>query len=297
MKDHPVTFICNNNCVSCINDMVFYEDEGVLAKKGSIHVPTKQLKDFIDSIDTSKHNTVGFSGGEPTISEDFFEVLEYAREKLEDFLIFVVSNGRAFSKFSFIKKMTSYAPPHEKIRFGVAIYGSKAETHDSITRAKGSFKQTVQGVKKLLAAGYETELRVIINGMNYKNLPEIAEWVSENLNGVFRVVFIHMKYTGNALKNIDDVKVKISDANPYAVKAVEKLESENINVKMFHFPLCTIPEKHWDKAKGVTKQKNELTFSEKCEKCVMRDECPMLWSTYHKLFGDDEIAPITDEEN
>ncbi len=291
--DWPVTFKCNNNCLTCINDMVYHPEKKVLGKKDCVYVPTDQIKSKIDSLKDLEDNTMSFTGGEPTISDDFFELLEYTRKKYEDdILIFVVSNGRMFSSKSFLEKMVSTLPPDGNNRFGIAIFGHQPKLHDTITRAKGSFDQTVKGVKNLLNKGYDVELRIIINRMNYKKLPEIAEWISENLKEVFRVVMIHMKYTGNAIKNIEKIKVKLSESNNYAVDAAEIMEKNGLNVRMFHFPLCTIPKKHWDKAKGVTKQKEELKFSDKCEECSAKYECPMIWSTYYNIFGDDEINPV-----
>ncbi len=273
--------------------MVYHSDKQVLGKKECVEVPTEQIKEKVDSLASKEDNTIGFGGGEPTISDDFFEVLEYTRNKYEDLLIFVVSNGRMFSNEKFVERTTRILSPEGKNRFGIALFGHEPKLHDMITRAKGSFRQTVNGIKNLLSRGYEVELRIIINKLNYDKLPEIAGWINKNLKGVFRVVFIHMKYTGNALKNIEDIKVKLEESNPYAVKAAEILEENDFNVRMFHFPLCTIPEKHWDKAKGVTKQKEELKFSEKCEKCDVKEECPMIWATYYNLFGDDEITPVS----
>ncbi len=291
--DWPITFRCNNNCLTCINDMVYHPEKKVLGKKDCVYISTDQIKNKIDSLREKNDETMSFTGGEPTISEDFFELIEYTREKYEDdILLFIVTNGRMFSSKSFMDKMVDTLPPKSNSKFGIAIFGHLPSLHDSITRAEGSFEQTVKGIKNLLDRGYQVELRIIINKMNYEKLPEIAEWISSNLRDVFRVVMIHMKYTGNAIKNFEKIKVKLSESNSYAVDAAETLEKNGINVRMFHFPLCTIPEKHWDKAKGVTKQKEELKFSDKCQKCDVREECPMIWSTYYKIFGDEEINPV-----
>ena len=171
---------------------------------------------------------------------------------------------------------------------GIALFGHTPELHDRITRARGSFEQTVEGIENLLDHGYDIELRVIVNRMNYRELPLMARYISDNFEGVMRVVFINMKYTGNALKNFERIGVRISDSNPYACKAAEILDSEGFDTRLFHFPLCTIPERFWSMAEGVTKQE-DLTFVDECEGCSVRERCPMLWKSYVDKFGTDEF--------
>ena len=279
MTDWPITFKCNNNCISCIL---------TTTKNFDIEVPMSQIKAIIDNI--KEDDYFGISGGEPTIRKEFFDILKYTRKKHPNLYIFIVSNGRMFSYKSFTKKLVDLNIGNFMI--GIALYGHNKMIHEKITRAKNSFNQTVQGIKNLLSFNLPVEVRTVINKINYKFLPDIAKFIINNFSGVQRVVFINMKYTGNALKNKDKVFIRETDVVPYAEKAVDILLEKNINVKLYHFPLCIIKKKYWDLAKGVTKDKGELCFVKQCKDCKMKKECPMIWKTYVDIAGESEFRPI-----
>ena len=95
------------------------------------------------------------------------------------------------------------------------------------------------------------------------------------------------------MKNRDKLFVRIKDVVPYATKAVDILQENNINVRLFHFPLCTLPEKYREIAKGMTKPElYEFSFAKDCDKCKLKNVCPRIWKTYYVLAGDEEFKPI-----
>jgi len=280
MTDWPITFKCNNNCISCIL---------TTTKNFDIPVPLDQIKNVIDNID-EKDDYFGVSGGEPTLRKEFFDILRYARKKHPNLYIFIVSNGRMFSYKNFTKKLVDLNLGNFMV--AVALYGHNKQIHEKITRAENSFNQTVQGIKNLLSFDIPVEVRTVINKINYKFLPHIAKFIVNNFSSMQRVVFVNMKYTGNAIKNKDKVFVKETDIVPFAEKAVDILLKNDINTKLYHFPLCIIKKKYWDLAKGITKDKRELCFVPQCKKCKMKKECPMIWKTYVNIAGKDEFKPI-----
>ncbi len=274
-----MTLKCNNNCISCIREF----------DPRSRHVHWKTIKQAIDRLPKSCH-TIGITGGEPTISPDFFRTLRYVSNIRPNSLLFLVSNGRMFSYPEFAKKLSSLGT--KNLRIAIAIYSHRPSVHDSITMSKGSWKQTIEGIKNLIAMGIMVELRIIVSRLNYTSLDETARFISANLSGVERVVFINMKYTGNALNNLKRIFIRYSKLVPHTTRAADTLINAGIPVRLFHFPLCTIPEEYRDIAKGVTKQGPELAFAGICNSCASRHECPMIWKTYLTLAGDKEFNPI-----
>lgn len=282
MTDYPFCFKCNQNCISCINKYdSFYKRRDP---------PLKSIKETIDNINP-KEDYFGVGGGEPTLRKEFFEILEYARKKHSNMYIFVTTNGRMFYYKDFARKLNELNLGN--FMLGMSIYGHNKEIHESITRTKGSFKQTVIGIKNLLFFNIPVEVRVIINRINYMYLEEIANFISKEFKGIERLVFINMKYTGNALVNREKVSVNISEVVPFVVKAVKALENKNFDTRFYHFPLCILPKELWCMAKGVTKRETEeLTFVEACKRCKMIKDCPRIWKTYVYLFGDKEFKAI-----
>ncbi|MCX8189716.1 MAG: radical SAM protein [Candidatus Diapherotrites archaeon] len=276
----PLTFKCNNNCISCIIDtrMTCWLGQQSKAK----------LFEIIDKIPETE--IFGVTGGEPTLREDFVDILAYARKKHPNKFIFVVSNGRKFSGKDFVDKISKHKL--EPIRFGIALYSHKPEVHDSITQFKGSWNETVNGIKKLLEKGFKVELRILVEKINYKHLKKTAEFIVKNFKGLERVVFINLKYTGNAFINRRKVFVRYSKAAPFVEKAAETLLRANFEVMLFHFPLCIMDKKYWHLAEGITKQETELTLIEACEICKVKEKCPKIWKSYIPLAGEEEFNPI-----
>jgi len=278
MTDYPFCFGCNNNCISCIN-----KTEYVSKKPGP---PLFEIKEIIDKIDPSS-GSFCIGGGEPTLRKEFFDILVYARKKHPDMYIFLTTNGRMFCYRNFAKKLAGLNLGNFKV--GVGIYGHNAKLHDYITQCKGSFNQTVLGIKNLIREGIAVETRVIINRLNYVYLPDISQFAVNNFPNIERFVFINMKYTGNALINKEKIFVKISDVSPFTEEGVRILVKNNINTRLFHFPLCLLPENFHEIAEGVTKNRRELTFAEECHKCSLNEKCPMIWKSYVEIAGEGEF--------
>ena len=247
-----------------------------------------QIKQVIDNIPSN--DSLCLTGGEPTLRKEMFSILEYARKKHPDLYIFLVTNGRLFAQETFTRRLAELNLGNFMV--GIAIYGHKPEIHERITRRTGSFDDVVKGIKNLLKYNINVELRIIVNKINYRSMARMAEFICKEFSGVKRVVFINMKYTGNAFIYRKQLFVKITQSNPHVERAVDILLKNGFEVRLFHFPLCTIKKRYWELAKGVTKQVNELMFVKACERCEKKEECPMIWKTYYVLAGDDEFKPI-----
>jgi len=248
----------------------------------------KQIRTALDNVPTGE--TINLTGGEPTLRKEFFEILEYAREKNPDSLVFVVSNGRKFADKKFVKKLSELNL--KNMRIGIALYSHKREVHDTVTQVKGSWLEAVQGIKNLLGKGFNVELRILVEKCNYQELEETARFITENFIGLERVVFINLKYTGNAFINRKKVFVHYSKAVPFAQKAVDVLTKKGFQVRLFHFPLCIIEEKYRSLAEGTTKGEFDLALPKKCDSCTLKEKCPKIWKSYLPLAGENEFEPV-----
>lgn len=278
--DWPIIFECNENCISCIYDT---------RQRGNQGTPfLGEVKDVVDSLDPESdgdNDHITFTGGEPTIRKEFFSILKYTRDKYPDMYMAVVTNGRIFSQEEKADRLAEVVG--DNFQAGVAFYSHRPEVHDAVTRVEGSWEDTFKGLKNLIERDIRIELRIIVGRYNYQHLDETAEFVKEELPGIERVTFINMKYTGNAYRNRDRVFVRYEESNPEVQKAVDVLEGEDMELRMFHFPLCTIDRKYWDYAKGVTKQEQELMLLDKCEQCAVKDACPKIWKSYWVISQDE----------
>jgi His-Xaa-Ser system radical SAM maturase HxsC len=275
-----ICFKCNNRCISCITDFLEHKNNPTLTMD--------QIKEIINNID-KEAETIDFNGGEPTLRKDFFDILLYTNKMLPNTTIQLLTNARMFS---YLEYMNSFIKLNIKnINFFASLYGHNSKVHDAITRAPGSFAQTVKGIKNLLNSGQNVEVRVIINKINYKYLKEIAEFILANFSNAFRVVFVNMKFTGEAYKNRNLVFIDYSSVSHFAQQAVDILK-DRMNVRLYHFPLCIIDEFYWDYAKGTTIPDDQITFGEDCAICSKRGNCAGVWSSYARIAGFREFKPI-----
>lgn len=275
-----LNYICNNNCISCI--MENHHTSG--------YIPLKIVKKRINQL-LRRFNHIEFNGGEPTLDNNLFKVLKYTVLLKPNVEIGLITNSRMFSNMSYIHKIKKLNLNNFKIV--TSIYGHDSDLHDAITRTPKSFEQQIKGIKNLIENKIQLELRVIINKLNYKNLDLIAKFISQNFScdSISRISLVNMKITGSALRNKMFVTYKTCDAVPYLCKSVTRLVDSGFNVKLLHFPLCTLPNKLRVYARGITAEMSEIEFLSSCKKCVNKKECCGIWKSYLNVFGGEEFKP------
>ena len=243
-----VTGKCNSNCVMCPSPDISRQKGGNTSVDTLIeiakHIPTD-----------APHLTI--TGGEPfMVGPDIFRFFEFLREKFEctDFLL--LTNGRIFAVDSYVERFVEKAPKNSIV--AIPIHGSTANIHDMITQSNGSFNQTKIGIKKLLKAGINVELRIVVSRLNKDDIHNIAQMISDELSEVDYVSIMAMEMTGSARVNQDKVWISLIE--------------NGIDVKLYNFPLCTVKKEYWTLCeKSISPDK--VRYAETCENCKMKNAC------------------------
>lgn len=234
-------------------------------------------------------NVVYVSGGEPTIRPDFLDSFGYISRSFPLAQINLLSNGRRFFYADFAKKCLSF--PH--VNFIIPIHGWDGASHDSVTGMRGSFDQTVGGLKNLLALrrpGQQIEIRVIIHKINYKNLTKIFDFLLKEFPSAERVVAVFLEYEGHAIENFNSVKLSYKYFYP-EFKKLKKYLKKFREIRFYHFPLCAMPEEFWPHM-WRTLEADEIVFLPKCANCEAKKFCLGIHENYLKLFGESEFKPL-----
>jgi His-Xaa-Ser system radical SAM maturase HxsC len=228
------------------------------------------------------------SGGEPTLRKDILSIIRMTRRDLPRTELCVLTNGRMFYYADFAKKFVESGVDS----IAIPLHGHNSKLHDRITRTPGSFKQTVQGIKNLLPYSNKVriDIRVVIHKLNYKQLPEICQFITEEFRGIYQVVLFPIDIIGTANINRKKLIVKITSVTPYLEKGIEILEKNGFKFQLFHVPFCVIDEKYWKNVAGMTVEEAKVTF-EPCGDCIMRDNCSGIWKTYAFRVGTSEFKP------
>jgi cyclic pyranopterin phosphate synthase len=154
---------CNNNCIFCI-------EEDRIARLQNIGAIC--FSDVINLIELNRHRkNVIFTSGEPTLNQHLPEYIRKARD-LGYITIGICSNGRRFCYRQYAEILLSCGLNH----IIIAIHGGEEKTHDSLTRTKGSFIQTMEGMRNLSSLRKKYRFRILTSSViNRKNCMKMEE--------------------------------------------------------------------------------------------------------------------------
>ncbi|MEM4267391.1 MAG: radical SAM protein [Candidatus Woesearchaeota archaeon] len=277
-----VTFRCNNRCISCIAEPYLRK-----LKDSS----TSQIKKILSEF-SSTTSAIDINGGEPTLRSDFLHLVDFLRQRYPKAHLNILTNGRLFFYEDYVKRLKKVLPKSHMLL--VTLYGQNARVHDAITRTPNSFRQTKKGIVNLVNNGLNVEVRVVVNRLNFRYLPDISTMAVNDISSLSRFVFINLKVIGDAYINRKFVFVKTSEIQPYLKKALDVLEGTSLYYKtrLFHFPFCIVERRHWDCVEGVTVPLSEIHFKSSCNLCKMRSKCSGIWKSYAEIAGTKEFRPI-----
>jgi uncharacterized radical SAM superfamily Fe-S cluster-containing enzyme len=125
--DLALTFRCQNNCVHCYAGGPHETPE----------LTTDKCKEVIDRLHKIGIFLFTFTGGEPTLREDLPELLRYAQEK--GIVTGLITNGRRLKDKEYVQKLEDAGLDFVQI----TLESHDPTTHDSITRVKGSWQETI----------------------------------------------------------------------------------------------------------------------------------------------------------
>ncbi|MCK5023248.1 MAG: radical SAM protein [Candidatus Aenigmarchaeota archaeon] len=292
--DLKVGFSCNNNCLFCVQ----------AHKKHLGDRPTDDLKKEMENgIETGCEGIV-FTGGEPAIRKDILELARYAKDEGYT-TIELQSNGRMFSYMEFVKKAIN-AGVNE---FSPALHGHNEKIHDTLTCSPGAFRQVTQGVKNLRKMDQYILTNSVINSLNYKYLPELAELLVSLGVSQFQLAFVHA--IGNAGKNFDSIVPRKSDAKPFIHRALDIGIKAGVGVMVEAYPFCFM-EGHEKYCAERFMPSTEIRYSDlyvedferdrkasgkvkfpQCKKCKFDLICEGPWKEYPEKFGNSEFKAVT----
>ena len=222
VKKHWVrlTNFCNNHCVFCL-DSQRHDGKCILED---------EIKASLEAAFKNNFRRVVLSGGEPTIHPDFLQIVKLAK-KIGYTHIQVITNGRLFFYEDFLKE----AVKNGLTEATFSIHGDNPRLHDAQTMVKGSFLESVTGLKNALKIpGFIVSVDVVINKLNYRNLRRILDYFVTL--GVREFDLLQTMPTGSAWENRDKLFYTFSAAAPYLYKALELSRNPGLHLWTNRFP-------------------------------------------------------------
>jgi radical SAM protein with 4Fe4S-binding SPASM domain len=156
--DLALTFRCQNNCVHCYAG----------GPHETVELNTNEWKQIIDRLHEIGVFILTFTGGEPTLREDLPELLLYTQNK--GMVTGLVTNGRKLKNKAYVETLQKSGLDFVQ----VTLESHDPGIHDLMTASKGSWAETVAGVKNAVP----TRIYVTTNTtLSKHNAPDFLETI------------------------------------------------------------------------------------------------------------------------
>lgn len=278
-----ITNKCNNKCIFCLDGKI----------KNKFQKSIEEIKKELNSGIGEGCVRLVISGGEATIHSDFIEIIKIGK-KIGYKKIQVISNGRMFSYSGFLNKAIKAGL--DEITF--SIHGHNAELHDSLTSVKGSFEQTINGIKKALKKKIIVNCDIVLNKQNIIYFPKIIILLLDM--GVREFDLLQIMPFGNAWENKKEMIYDLNENIQYIKEGIEIGKKRGATIWTNRFPpeylegyeeYIQDPYKLLDEVRGRKKdfltklKKNEKLecYRERCNFCCMKDLCNFIYNCNNLL--------------
>jgi radical SAM protein with 4Fe4S-binding SPASM domain len=152
------TKACNLRCTHC------YAEAGKLAPD---ELTTAERKEVVDQLYDAGVAALSFSGGEPLMQKDFFEVASYAASKY--LYVTIATNGTLITK-EVARKLRECG-----VKYAEVSLDGPREIHDAIRGVEGAFERTLEGLRNCIAEGIKTGMAMTVMKSNRAYVPEMVE--------------------------------------------------------------------------------------------------------------------------
>jgi len=177
-----ITRKCNLKCVHC------YIDAGLTS---SDELSTEEALKLVDQMSEIGVPLILFTGGEPLVRKDFFQIARYARER--GIKLVLSTNGTLITK-----EVARELKDVGVVYVGVSLDSIGADFHDYFRGVKGAFAAALAGINNALEAGLDVGLRFVITAKNYHEVDKYVDFAATL--GIKRVTFYHLSAAGRAQK-------------------------------------------------------------------------------------------------
>jgi putative heme d1 biosynthesis radical SAM protein NirJ1 len=190
------TRACNLRCVHCYASA----GQGRAEAPGALPALARELdtaegKTLLDGLAAFNVPVILFSGGEPLLRPDFFELAGYAADL--GLRSTISTNGTLITP-EVARRFRSIGVGY----VGVSLDGAGGAVNDRFRGQPGAFEAALAGIRYCLQAGVRVGLRFTINRRNYDQLPAIFDLLEQE--NIPRACFYHLVYSGRGKEMLDE---------------------------------------------------------------------------------------------
>jgi len=161
--DLAITYRCNNDCAHCYN----------ARERNFPELGTEQWFKILDQLWALGVPHIVFTGGEATLRNDLPELIKHAESNGQ--ITGLNTNARRLSDGRYVQKLVEAGLDHVQI----TVESCNEQIHDEMMRAKGAFRQTMEGLRNAL----ESKLYVMTNTTmlrtNIHTIPNTLDFLAD----------------------------------------------------------------------------------------------------------------------
>jgi molybdenum cofactor biosynthesis enzyme MoaA len=299
-----ISYQCHNKCIFC-------SEKNRLFRFKNIKVDFNNLIQLLAQKRKQGFNHVNFTGGEPTLYEDFYKLLKVTRQL--GYRIYIGSNGIFWSDY---KNCQKYLPLIDEI--SLSIHGYNKNMHERHTGNSNSFDLILKSfvnINKYLNTNNKIYFfsNTVITNLNFNELNQLLELLVKFSN-LKQILFSNIAPEGQAHKNYYQLAVPYDQIKNKVGEWVDFANKNKKIIRFFGLPLCILGkyqiysnDLNWDerltyelgyknnqtllKPKETILQRKRQKIG-KCEKCMMSELCGGIFFKYLELFDTKEIKPF-----
>lgn len=217
---------CKNRCLFCnpkgwltmIDDVKFKEIE-------------EDLNNQVKELQCAGIRELEISGADPLEYKNIAKFIKHIKEDFGIRYVQISTHGRDLSNKELVKDLRDAGL--DEIR--IPIYGSIDGIHDSITQEKGSFKESVTGIKNVIK--YAPKIKVYITSLimkqNYKDVLNIFKLASKFSKKIsFGIPCI------THLVDASDFVVSFDKIRPYLLGLLLLSDKKECSLMILDIPYC-----------------------------------------------------------
>jgi MoaA/NifB/PqqE/SkfB family radical SAM enzyme len=188
----------------------------------------------------------GFTGGEPLLREDIYDLIEYAASF--DMQVVMATNGTLITN-DIAKRLKKVGL--ERAAMSIDGIGS---VHDEFRGVNGAFERTLRGMKACEEEGVAVQLFTTVTRTNYAEIPKIIK-LADDLN-LWRIYLIYLIAMGRG-KAISEVCLSTAENMQFFDDMVNKQKEAKTWLK----PICN--PQYWAYLKdiGLVDREDGLEFT------------------------------------
>ncbi|MGE5574533.1 MAG: radical SAM protein, partial [Ignavibacteria bacterium] len=204
--DIALTFRCQNDCGHCYAGGPHETPE----------LTTTQWKNVIDKLWEIGVFILTFTGGEPTLREDLPKLLLYAQGK--GMVTGLISNGRRLKDKEYVDLLEKSGLDFVQI----TLESHKPQVHDKMTGAKGSWKETVAGIRNATQSQIYVSTNTTLSKQNSDDFLTTIDYIKGL--GVNAFGCNSLIYSGRASDASEEFALTTDDLNSLLPKIREKAQ-------------------------------------------------------------------------